>query len=147
MPSGFVDTARTLAGISVVAAPSTSEFNGIQLARADHRVWGGSSSVFFARTHELLQYLFRTVALAFEYDKDGLASCRAPRGCPFLGWKGSEKSRNVRGVLLSESRRLFRTTTTPIRVVLSSQAQEPGESGDRFPGVFILGGIRPSTRE
>jgi hypothetical protein len=40
MPFGFVDTARTFAGISVIAAPSTSEFNGIQLARADHRVWG-----------------------------------------------------------------------------------------------------------
>jgi hypothetical protein len=40
MPFGFVDTARTFAGISVVAAPSTSEFNGIQLARADHWVGG-----------------------------------------------------------------------------------------------------------
>jgi hypothetical protein len=70
MPFGFVETARTFAGISVVAAPSTSEFNGIQLARADH--WfGGFCSVFFARTHELLQYHFRTVTLAFEYDKDG----------------------------------------------------------------------------
>jgi hypothetical protein len=78
MPSGFVDTARTFAGISVIAAPSTSEFNGIQLARADHWV-GGPSSLFFARTHELLQYHFRTVALAFEYDKDGLANCRVPR--------------------------------------------------------------------
>ena len=27
--------------------------------------------MFFARTHELLQYHFRTVALAFQYDKGG----------------------------------------------------------------------------
>ena len=40
MPFGFVNTARTFAGISVVAAPSTSEFNGIQLARVDHWVGG-----------------------------------------------------------------------------------------------------------
>jgi hypothetical protein len=47
MPFGFVDTASTFAGLSVVAAPSTSEFNGIQLARADDWVWGHSSRVFF----------------------------------------------------------------------------------------------------
>jgi hypothetical protein len=47
MPFGFVDTARTFAGISVVAAPSTSEFNGIQLARADHWV-GGAPLAYFS---------------------------------------------------------------------------------------------------
>jgi hypothetical protein len=35
--------------------------------------FGESSSISFARTHELLQYHFRTVALAFEYDKDGFS--------------------------------------------------------------------------
>jgi hypothetical protein len=46
MPFGFVDTAR-IAGISVVAAPSTSEFNGIQLARADHWL-GGAPLAYFS---------------------------------------------------------------------------------------------------
>src|SRR5580692_5454251 len=46
-PLAFVDTARTFAGISVVAAPSTSEFNGIQLARADHWV-GGAPLAYFS---------------------------------------------------------------------------------------------------
>ena len=46
MPFGLVDTARTFAGISVVAAPSTSEFNGIQLARADH--WRGAPLAYFS---------------------------------------------------------------------------------------------------
>jgi hypothetical protein len=79
MPFGFVDTARTLAGISVVAASSTSGIQWYQARSGGSLGLGNSSSVFFARTHELLQYHFRTVALAFEYDKDGPANCRAPR--------------------------------------------------------------------
>jgi hypothetical protein len=141
MPFGFVDTARTFAGISVVAAPSTFEFNGIQLARADHWVGGGSSSVFFARTHELLQYHFRTVALAFEYDKDGRASCRAPRGCSFLGWKGSERSRNIRGVF--RPNRCAFSEPRPHRFVLFYRPK-PGSQRNLaivFSGVFTLGGI------
>jgi hypothetical protein len=58
------------------------------------RIIGFGGSVFFARTHELLQYHFRTVALAFEYDKDGLAIAERLGGCPFLrdgmGLRGPE---------------------------------------------------------
>jgi hypothetical protein len=46
----------------------------MQLARANHCRLGESFNIFFARTHELLQYHFRTVALAFEYDKACLPS-------------------------------------------------------------------------
>ena len=104
--SSCLSTARTFAGINVIAAPSTSDFSEsntciyriytclgircIQLARADRALQtlleaqsqdpqvfalgpplSKSSSLFFARTHELLQYHFRTVTLAFEYDQDG----------------------------------------------------------------------------
>jgi hypothetical protein len=79
MPFGFVDNARTLAGISGVAASSTSGNQWYPARSGGSLGLGNSSGVFFARTHELLQYHFRTVALAFEYDKDSLANCRAPR--------------------------------------------------------------------
>ena len=46
MPFGFVDTARTFAGISVVAAPSTSEFNGIQARSGGSLGWGAPLAYF-----------------------------------------------------------------------------------------------------
>ena len=85
MPFGFVDTARTFAGISVIAAASTlnSKVSG-SLGRISGL--GDSSSVFFARTHEFLQYHFRTVALAFEYDKDRWSrKLPSASGLPILG--------------------------------------------------------------
>jgi hypothetical protein len=65
-----------------------------------------SSSVFFARTHELLEYHFRTVALAFEYAKD----CRSRiagshRFAHSRDGKRSERSRSVRGVFRPKSLR------------------------------------------
>ena len=65
-----------------------------------------SSSVFFARTHEVLQYHFRTVALAFEYDKDGRSrNAERLRFAHSRDGKGFERSRNVRGIFRPKSRR------------------------------------------
>jgi hypothetical protein len=58
-----------------------------------------SYTLFFARTHELLQYHFRTVALAFEYDKEGrsrIAECLGGE-LPILRMESLKRSRNVRG--------------------------------------------------
>jgi len=68
-------TAMTLAGINVIIALSTLclfnlyEFNCMRLARRLPSLLGIHSNTFFARTHGLLQYPFRTVVLAFEYGK------------------------------------------------------------------------------
>src|SRR5271163_828382 len=82
--SACLPTATTFAGINVIMALSTPEHrerlkvclclnlygsNYIQLARRITLVFENPSKLFFARTHEFLQYPFRTVALPFEYGK------------------------------------------------------------------------------
>ena len=81
-------------------------------ARADP---SKSSSIFLARTHELLQYHFRTVALAFEYHKE--VARELPSAFRFAHSRDGERSPNGRGVFRPKSRRLFGTTTTPNRGV------------------------------
>src|SRR5580692_475656 len=78
--SSSLPTAITFAGINVIAALLTLisrqklqtftgvcvfrlyEFNCMQLARSESPSFERNSNTFFARTHDLLQYHFRTVA-------------------------------------------------------------------------------------
>ena len=90
---------------------------------------GDSSDVFFARTHELLQYHFRTVALAFEYDKE------ASGGVPILG-EGRPSRRPS-----SKNPSLLGCPKNPGVVLSSEEAREPRESVDCSFGVFTLGGL------
>ena len=85
--SACLPTATTFAGINVIMALSTLPSpehreqlqvcvclnlygsNYMQLARRITLVFENPSKLFLARTHEFLQYPFRTVALPFEYGK------------------------------------------------------------------------------